>query len=282
MTTATDATVGLGQAVQRPLPARPLPARGLPSGPRGPVPVRATNATLIERIDLTDAMAILRVRPDDAPRPFAPGQYFSLGLEIGGRVIQRPYSTASAPGSVELEFLIRRVDGGAFTPALWATRAEERVSLGRAKGVFTLRSADERQPVFIATGTGLAPFVAMLRAGVDRPERAPAVVVHGVAHAGELAYHGELTALADAGRIAYLPVVSRPAHPANTGWTGTVGRVPDTLAAIVAQGTFDPAACVAYLCGNPGMIGSASAVLAALGVPPEAIVTERYWDASGT
>ena len=161
---------------------------------------------------------------------------------------------------------------------MWATHAGERVSLGRAKGVFTLRPDDERQPVLIATGTGLAPFVAMVRAGGGGPDRPPAVVVHGVAHAGELAYRDELAALADAGRIAYLPVVSRPAHPANAGWTGPVGRVPDTLAGIVARETFDPAACVAYLCGNPGMIGAAGAVLGSLGVPPDAIVTERYWD----
>ena len=217
------------------------------------------------------------MRPDDGPRSFAPGQYFSLGLEIDGRIVRRPYSTASAPGSMELEFLIRRVEAGVFTPVLWATRAGDRLSLGRAKGVFTLAPDDERQPVLIATGTGLAPFVAMVRAGAGRPDPAPAVVVHGVAHAGELAYHDELSALAAAGRIAYLPVVSRPAHPANTGWTGPVGRVPDTLAAIVARGTFDPAACVAYLCGNPGMIGAAGAVLESLGVPPEAIITERYW-----
>ena len=267
----------------RPMPAprspADLPAR-LPA--RRPTVMAPANATLLERVDLTEAMAIFRVRPDDGPRPFAPGQYLSLGLEISGPIVQRPYSTASAPGSVELEFLIRRVSGGTFTPALWATRAGARMWLGRAKGTFTLRGADGRQPVFIATGTGLAPFVAMLRAAGDRPHRPPAVVVHGVSHAPELAYHGELSSLAAAGHIAYLPTVSRPAHPANAAWPGAVGRVGDTLADAVEDGLSDPAACVAYLCGNPGMIGAASAVLAGLGVLAEAIVTERYWEGAST
>ena len=53
----------------------------------------------------------------------------------------------------------------------------------------------------------------------------------------------------------------------------------DTLTTATRDGTIDPARCVAYLCGNPAMIGSATAALVELGVQPEAIVTERYWEA---
>lgn len=264
------------------------PTRALP--PRAPADLPARRAarilppptaTLVERIDLTDAIAIFRVRADDGPRPFVPGQYLSLGLEVGGSLVQRPYSTASAPGSVVLEFLVRRVEGGTFTPALWATGAGARVWLGRAKGTFTFGAADPRQPVFVATGTGLAPFVAMLRSMPDRRPGPPPVVVHGVAHVPELAYRRELSALAEAGRISYLPTVSRPVDAANAGWAGAVGRVADALAPAVADGGIDPSAFVTYLCGNPGMIAAATDVLTGLGVPPEAIVTERYWDDAG-
>lgn len=271
----------LGVADAPPTPAAPPRILAdLPARRAAPVAPPAT-ATLIERIDLTDAIAMFRVRDDDGPRPFVPGQYLSLGLQVDGAVVQRPYSMASAPGSAYLEFLIRRVEGGTFTPALWASPAGTRVWLGRAKGAFTLWPADGRRPVFIATGTGLAPFVAMLRATSDDGVGAHgAVVVHGVARTRELAYRTELGALAGIGRIAYLPTISRAADPANAGWSGAVGRVTDTLASAVGDGVIDPAGSVAYLCGNPAMIGTATDVLIDLGVPPEAIVTERYWDAS--
>lgn len=270
------------------MPPRPLPPRALP--PRAPadLPVRRAapvvpppTATLVERIDLTDAIAVFRVRADDGPPPFVPGQYLSLGLEIGGSLVQRPYSTASAPGSPVLEFLVRRVEDGTFTPALWSTPAGARLWLGRAKGAFMLRPADPRQAIFVATGTGLAPFVAMLRSMPDRRSGPPPVVVHGVAHLPELAYRSELSALAADGRIAYLPTISRPGESAKAGWSGAVGRVTDTLVAAIVDGVIDPSACVIYLCGNPGMIASAADILLGLGVPSEAMVTERYWDAAG-
>ena len=288
---------GPSEAPARPLPERglsvpalrPLPARGAvpthrPLPARGPLPARASgrgawvaNATLVGRDDLTAAIAIFRVRPDDGPPAFLPGQYLSVGLVVDGAVVQRPYSTASGPGSAELEFLIRRVPGGTFTPALWAARPGARVSLGRAKGVFALRPDDDRAHLFIATGTGLAPFVAMLGAMGDRPRRPGAVVVHGVAHVAELAYGDRLAAAHRAGGVRYVPTISRPADPGNAGWSGASGRVTEVLPRLFADGALDSSATVAYLCGNPAMIESATALLADLGLPPGAIVSERYW-----
>lgn len=274
----------LPPSAPRPLPVRDaLPARR-PLPTRGPLPARApagaawaANATLVGREDLTPAIALFRVRPDDGPRSFQPGQYLSLGLVVGGAVVQRPYSTASGPGSDELEFLVRRVPGGTFTPALWSTPVGARVSLGRAKGVFTLRPDDDRAHLFIATGTGLAPFVAMLDAVRGRPRPPSAVVVHGVAHIAELAYRDRLAATHAAGGIRYVPTISRPGDPGNAGWDGPSGRVTEVLPSLFTDGALEPSATVAYLCGNPGMIEAATGLLADLGLPPEAIVSERYW-----
>jgi ferredoxin/flavodoxin---NADP+ reductase len=241
------------------------------------------DATLVGREDLTEAVALFRVRPDDGPRPFVPGQYLSLGLEIDGRVIRRPYSTSSAPGSLDLEFLIRRVAGGTFTPALWRTRRGGRLLLGRAKGLFTLDPGDHRAHLFVSTGTGLAPFVAMLGSLHQRPRWPRVVVVHGVAHADELAYRSLLVEAATAGHIGYVPTVSRPGEPRNAGWRGASGRVSDVIPELFdgsnreSRGRLDPRDTVAYLCGSPAMIASTTARLIQLGLPPQAIVSERYW-----
>jgi len=243
---------------------------------RVPRSLPAPNATLVERRDLTEAIAILRVRPDDGPAPSVPGQYFSLGLEVAGRLMQRPYSNAAASGSPVLEFLVRRVADGALTPFLWQAAIPSRLHLGRARGMFTLQPDDSRAHLFIATGTGLAPFVAMSGALLERARPPRTVVVHGVAHVAELAYREHFSRLHDQGRLHYVPAVSRPAEAGNAGWPGASGRATSTLPGLFDH-LLDPGATVAYLCGNPGMVDSAAQILAQIGLPPAAIVVERYW-----
>lgn len=250
-------------------PARALPERSARSAP-------AANATLIERHDLTDAIAIFRVRPDESPAAFVPGQYFSVGLVAGGELLQRPYSNAAPAGSHVLEFLIRLVPGGTLTPALWQAPIPARLHVGRARGLFTLQARDQRSHLFVATGTGLAPFVAMAGALLEQPGPPPAVVVHGVAHVAELAYRNHFGNLQARGRLRYVPAISRPAEAANAGWDGATGRATAALPGLFDD-LLDPTATVAYLCGNPGMVDTASEILLRIGLPPAAIVLERYW-----
>jgi ferredoxin-NADP reductase len=266
-------------AVRRPLPP---PVAGRPQ--------LEPNATLAARIELTPTIARFAVRPDDGVPPFEPGQYFALGLTVDGRPLQRPYSTASAPGGHDgLEFLIRLVPDGAFTPRLWKLEVGGRLRIGRPKGLFTLRPRDPRTHLFVSTGTGLAPFVSMVetlvgdgagRAASDgRTAPVPrAIVIHGVSHVAELAYRERLERLASGGAaFRYAPVVSRPAHPANAGWTGLTGRLDAQLDVLCETHRLDPADSVAYLCGNPEMIATAERILAARGFAREAIVSEQYW-----
>ena len=152
-----DATFG------RPLPPRP-PARTLPADGRGAHrgPSLVDNATVVRRLDLSPSIVRLTIRPDDPLPRVEPGQYLSIGLRVDGTFLQRPYSTASPVGAQdELEFLIRLVRGGAMTPRLWDIGVGDRLRLGRPKGLFTRIPGDRRTHLFIATGTGLAPFVAM-------------------------------------------------------------------------------------------------------------------------
>ncbi len=265
-------------AVRRPLPPAATVRPGL-----------EPNATLARRVDLTPTIARFAIRPDDGVPPFEPGQYFALGLTVDGRSLQRPYSTASARDArVELEFLIRLVPGGAFTPRLWQLDVGDRLRIGRPKGLFTLRPRDPRTHLFVSTGTGLAPFVSMVetlvdgagRAGSDGPAApAPrAVVVHGVSHVAELAYRERLERMAAGGvGVRYAPVVSRPAHPANVGWTGLTGRLDIQLDDLCEAHRLDPTDSVAYLCGNPEMIATAERILTGRGFAREAIVSEQYW-----
>jgi ferredoxin--NADP+ reductase len=238
------------------------------------------NATLVERRHLTVDVASLFVRPDAAGTPYAPGQYATLGLADGDRVVQRPYSMA-APHAVDRtwEFHVRRVRGGALTERLWELPAGARLRLGTPRGRFTQDPLDERSRLFVATGTGIAPFVAMIRDDLAAGRRRRTVVVHGVAHADELGFADLLSGLAADRRsmLHYVPTVSRPEDPRNAGWTGANGRAEAVLAEGWDAFGLDHGGVVAYLCGNPGMVAAAQATLADRGVPPGAIHTESYW-----
>lgn len=273
---------------------QPASSRPLRRGPIGlglgvaavplPQPRRAIapNATLVARDDLTPSIARYRIRPDAGVPPFEPGQYFALGLEVDGKFLQRPYSTASAARAVsaaELEFLVRRVAGGTFTPNLWKVAPGDRIWIGPPKGLFTLRPGDRRTHLFVSTGTGLAPFISMADALLRSGPEPRMVVVHGASYASELAYRDRLEAWAAAGRVDYVPTISRPTDPANAGWQGRIGRTEAILAAVCRERGLDPLDTVAYLCGNPEMIESASLALAGLGLPEAAIVREHYWTA---
>jgi ferredoxin/flavodoxin---NADP+ reductase len=264
---------GAGTRIGRSLPAGAGATRGQPVEP---------NATIVERDDVSPSIVRLRVRPDDGVPAFWPGQYFALGLTVDGRLLQRPYSTASPAGETDaLEFLIRLVPHGELTPRLWPLGAGARVRLGRPKGLFGADPGDTRRPVFIATGTGVAPLLSMLESGLREPAGTqpapPPVLVHGVARAHDLAYRARLESLAARGHIVYVPTVSRPADPANTGWSGVTGRVDGLLPALLADQAADPLATVAFVCGNPAMTDAATATLVSLGVPADAVRTEAYW-----
>jgi ferredoxin--NADP+ reductase len=241
----------------------------------------APNATVVARFDLTPSIARFVIRPDGTVPDFQAGQYFAVGLEIDGRLVQRPYSTASQPGAPELEFLIRRVATGAFTPQLWLVGPGDRVWIGRPKGLFTLVPGDRRTHLFISTGTGLAPFISMaagLIEGADTAEPPPWVVVlHGVSYAAELAYRNRLESWASTDRLAYRPSISRPADSSNAGWTGLTGRTEAVLDRVCDELGLEPDRTVAYICGNPDMIDAVAASLRRRGFDESAIVFERYW-----
>jgi len=255
--------------------SRPAPAARAVAAPVAP------NATLVDREDLSATIARLRVRPDAGVPAFEPGQYFAIGLEASGHLVQRPYSTSSPRGEDEvLEFLVRLVAGGALTTRLWQLDRGARIHLGRPKGLFTASGAESRRPVYVATGTGIAPLLSMLETRLvdqaDGPVDRRPVVVHGASQVDDLAAGSRLRALARQGRIDYIPTVSRPADAANAGWRGAAGRVETILAGVWELYRVDPRRIVAYLCGNPGMLDAATVTLRLLGVPGDAIRCEAF------
>jgi ferredoxin--NADP+ reductase len=222
---------------------------------------------------------------DANPEPFVAGQFFNMGLPMGDQFVRRSYSAASAPGQ-PLEFFITRVEDGSLSPQLADLEVGGQIWVEpRARGFFTLDYVPPAAELWlIATGTGLGPFVSMLRAGAlfDRFERV--VLVHGARVASHLAYASELEQLAAAraGRLVRVPVVSREVVEG-----ALRGRVTDALRdgrlEARAGTSLDPERSHVMLCGNPAMIEEMMAAFEGRGLrrhrvrKPGHVTFEKYW-----
>jgi ferredoxin/flavodoxin---NADP+ reductase len=240
------------------------------------------NATLVRREDETESLAYFWVRFDGDPSPFESGQYMTIGVMVDGKIVQRPYSVASAPsvaGTDGYEFYVRLVEGGTFTPLLWRLPVGHAMRMIGPKGKFTLQPDDERTHIFISTGTGNAPFVAMMRQHLIDGRPRPVVFFNGVSYADELGYRDILDEWEASGTypVTYIPTISRPADPRNKDWTGRTGRVETILGPVLDELGLSPADSIAYLCGNPDMILAAEATLFERGYPEDQVHKELYW-----
>ena len=240
------------------------------------------NASLVRREDETDSLAYFWVRFDGDPTPFEPGQYMTIGVMVDGRIVQRPYSVASPPalaGSDGYEFYVRRVQGGTFTPLLFELPIGHGMRMIGPKGKFTLLPDDERTHIFISSGTGNAPFVAMMKQLLIDGRPRPVVFLNGVSYASELGYRSQLDGWVASGEypVTFVPTVSRPDDPSNAGWQGRTGRVESILAPVLEELDLTPDNSIAYICGNPDMILSAEATLLERGYPVEQVHKELYW-----
>jgi ferredoxin--NADP+ reductase len=240
------------------------------------------NASLVRRDDQHESLAYFWVRFDDEPTPFETGQYMTIGVFVGDRIVQRPYSVASDPvaaGDTGYEMYVRLVNGGQFTPLLWRLPVGHRMRMIGPKGKFMLEPDDDRTHLFISSGTGNAPFISMMRSVLraGRPRRA--VFLNGCSYVSDIGYRELLEGWVSSGEypLTYIPTVSRPRDPENAGWTGRTGRVESIVAPVCDELGLSAENTIAYICGNPDMILSAEETLLGRGFPPEQVKKELYW-----
>ncbi len=257
------------------------------------------NATVTHHEEVSPDLIVLRVRPRGTLFPFQPGQYGVLGLPGSAprvpmsaaedeppsedKLIRRAYSIASSSKIGEyLEFYIKLVRTGELTPRLFSLKVGDQLWLGpKTAGHFTLDSVPaDMNLVLVATGTGLAPYVSMIRTAHRCGVGPVHTVVHGARNAWDLGYRSELEALNHGcGNFIYHPTLSRP-EPREQ-WRGHVGRVNS----VFKDGTVvpNPTRDHVFLCGAPEMVEEMQAYLQELGYrlhsprDPGNLHVERYW-----
>ena len=228
--------------------------------------------------EFAPGLAITSVEALEAPFPFQPGQYATLGL-LGpqGKLIQRPMSICS-PADVlgEYEFFVRFVPTGELTPLLWQRGVGDPINIKGAKGKFVVQD-DGRICLFVSSGTGIAPFISMVETLRRRGERRRILLLNGVSRETDLGYRTYLEEVERSGEppLSYVPTISRPAE--SPGWRGCTGRVETIVEAQMAQHGLDATNTTIYLCGNPDMVSSVEELAVRLGFDPHHVRKELYW-----
>ena len=240
--------------------------------------------TLIENRRWTEALFSLRV--EGAPLAFEAGQFVRIALDIGGERIARPFSMVNAPQDPVLEFYGIVVPQGPLSPRLALLAAGERLFVApNPAGFLVLSEVPAARTLWlVSTGTGIAPFISMLRSGAPWQRFEQVVLVHAVRHAAELVYRTDIEAAAarHGPRFRYVGVVSREDAPGSLR-----GRIP----ALALDGQLEAAAGLelasassqVMLCGNPDMLKDTTAALAKRGMrknrrrTPGHITSESFW-----
>ncbi len=239
-------------------------------------------ATITHRVDWDEGLFTLTL---DRAADFRAGQFLTLSRDPdGGRHARRAYSIASAPGA-PLEFFIVEVEDGQVSPGLRALQPGDPLwTTTRGKGLFTLDDVPPgRELWMVATGTGLAPYLSMIREGSVFQAHERVILAYGARHRSHLAYLDELAAHADRQPLTVLTLTSR--EPAGDGHLAgrVTARFEDGALEDAAGARVAPDRSHVLLCGNPAMIADMMALLEARGLTrhtrrsPGHVTTEKYW-----
>ena len=201
---------------------------------------------------------------------FLNGQFAMIGLEVDGRPLLRAYSMVSANHEEQLEFLSIKVPSGPLTSRLQHIEIGDEVLVGRKPtGTLILDNLTPGRNIYLlATGTGLAPFLSLIKDPDLYEHFERIVLVHGVREKAELAYDAFISDempvhefLGDmvAEKLIYYPTVTREAFR-------NEGRLSDllfsgTLSARVGLPAPTPADDRFMLCGSPAMLDEVTAWL---------------------
>ncbi len=221
---------------------------------------------------------------------FVAGQFARLALPAppgsAEAMIGRPYSFVNPPHLAPHEFYFIVVNEGPLSPRLATLSPGDAIWLApRANGFFSVSEVPSADVLWcLSTGTGIGPFLSMLRSEDTWSRFQRVVLVHAVRHAEELTYRDAVASVERerAGAFSYVPMVSREPHPG-----ALAGRIP----AAIEDGRLESATGLAMspenshamLCGNPAMVEDTQKTLAARGMrrhrrkEPGHVTVETYW-----
>jgi ferredoxin--NADP+ reductase len=249
------------------------------------------NAVVSQKITISSSLMILQIVPVGWELPeFKPGQFTMLALPVTSPVvpeaespeggdenvwIRRPYSATSARDQKDyIEFYIRLVYSGELTPRLFALNTGDQLYMfPKLRGILTMDDVEEdKNIIFIATGTGLAPYMSMIRSGILCRDKRKIAIIHGALNSGDLGFRAELEHLEKlCDNFSYIPVISHQ-DTEKIPWGGKTGFVQniwnENVIDDIWQNDVTPENTAVFLCGHPEMIRQMTDLLGAGGFKP--------------
>ena len=205
---------------------------------------------------------------------FRNGHFVMIGLEIDGRPLARAYSVVSPNYEEQLEFLSIKVPDGLLTSRLQHIKLGDPILVGdKATGTLVIDDLRPGRHLYLfSTGTGLAPFMSIVR-DPDTYERFERVIlIHGVRLVSELAYgdylatdlpQHEFLGEMVSSQLIYYPTVTREAFSLTGRLTTAIAS--GKLFADIGLPTIDPSQDRCMICGSPSMLKETAEILDARG-----------------
>ncbi|QAB01025.1 MULTISPECIES: benzoate 1,2-dioxygenase electron transfer component BenC [Agrobacterium tumefaciens complex] len=224
-------------------------------------------ATVAQVIPHNDAAIVLELDVDAAAAApaFLPGQY--VNIDVPGSGQSRSYSFSSGPGDRRIGFLIKKIPGGTMSGWLARAQAGDRLDLTGPLGSFYLRDA-QRPLLFLAGGTGLAPFLSMLEVLARASSQQKVHLIYGVTRDLDLVLVDAIEVyVARLPNFTFATVVADEASThLRKGWV--TQHMPDDIA---DGGNLD-----VYLCGPPPMVDAVRRYFDEKGVRPNSFHYEKF------
>lgn len=227
------------------------------------------NAQLLESREIAPEVRHFHFEVPGVERlDFTPGQFVSFTEDVQGRPVTRAYSLAAAPAGNRFELCLNRVREGLFSPWIFQLKPGDTVRMRGPLGYFVPRQPF-RDSVFVATGTGVAPFRAFLGSEPVRTYPGRITLLFGARYTEGLLYRAEFERLAvDRTGFRFLPTITRP----TAEWSGRSGRVQQHLdQALDGRTDID-----VYICGLKAMVDDVRDLLKARGFDRKQIISEKY------
>ena len=252
---------------------------------------RFTGETVLSLRYWTPNLLSFRTSRDPNYR-FTPGHYARLGLQSkNDNVVWRPFSVVSSKVDGFLEFIATLIPNGEFSDLLSNSRVGDTIQIDKTSyGFMTINGFATGSDLWLlATGTGLGPFLSILRDSTTWNAFENIVLVHSVRYAVELAYRDEIQAIIQEStlgtlpaRLRYIPVVTREFWPDMLSV-----RIPQ----LIVNGRLEQTANLKFdlnrsrimVCGNPEMIRELRGLFTTRGfqtnrrVAPGQLAFENYW-----
>lgn len=240
--------------------------------------------TVVESVHWTPILFSLKI--EAAINPFKAGQFTSLALDVEGERIARPYTFVNTPGSHAMEFFLYAATQGRLSNALVTLKTGDSVWVKQQpNGFFILDEIPQSKDLWmIATGTGIAPFMSILKSAEVWEKYKNVILVQAVRTKSDLLYQDSIDGI-------------KSQHPQSFVHQVFVSRqeiknsLPGRVTTAIENGDLERAVGIEFsledsqimLCGNPGMTKESLELLKARGFTknrrrtPGHLTTENYW-----